>query len=1315
MPKRRSVYPDGPPEDPAGDNYEYFVAAEGNVLERYKNYNGTDGNSPTSFSNSDRGSTNEPDTEDINRDQSMNTIDSYFEYRVPIVRNMTVGNHPFITDVRENVKVQAPDGTEVTTRWIQFKVPIRKEYYENTSFQEYFEAINNIGDLRSIRFMRMLLSGFEQPVVFRFGTLDLVRGDWRQYVSPLNEDIVGNTNTTVDITTVNILENENRIPVNYVLPPGIQREQINNNNTIVRQNEQSLAFRICDLEPMDSRGIFKSVDLDLRQYKNLRMFLHAESIPGQTPLPGEGTLEEYDRRMVAFVRLGTDYTDNYYQIEVPLKPTDYVTSDSNQLSAEAVWIPESNSIEIPVSLLSKLKALTLGQMNFTEALYFDEELNRIDEFTPISSLPGFKKYKLSVKGNPSLATVRALMIGLKNPSTQLGDVLCGEVWFNELRISGIDNKDGWAAIGSMDANVADFATVSANGRISTVGFGALGESPNQRSREDMMEYDVVSSVNAGQLAPKKWGLQIPLSVTFGETKFTPEFDPFYQDLKLEERLNVAERDSQRDSINRQAIDYTQRKSINLIGVTKNKTGSARTYFFSPENFTFSYAYNELNRRNYETEYQEDISLMLGINYGHSFKPIAFNPFKKISIFNGKKYWQWLKEVNLSLLPNSVAFTSNINRMYNSQKFREVYVEGVDAGQQLTLPALRQRNYLFDWSYTHNHDLTRSLKLNFTASGNNIVRTFSENEEEADPSTAGSREIWRSFWNTGEPNQYFQRLTLNYNIPLKYIPFLSFITAKYNYDADFNWQRGPEAFSAVVSADGIPLGQVNTIQNANTKTLTGAISFDRLYSILGVKSKRERKRAASRPVQRNSADTTKTKKKRNKKAFKNALGSVVDVLSKIKRVQLNYSENNGTVLPGYLPTIGFFGGQPRSLLGFAFGSQSDLRYEAARRGWLTGFPNFNQQMRAVHNSRLRISTQLAISKDFLIDINGERNFSEDRAENFQVTNQTYIPQNVNSFGDFAISTILIKTAFKKKDGASNPNFESFRDYRLSVAEKLAAANGLNLSNRNADGFPLGYGKNQQSVLIHSFLGAYSGTPQDKIKLNPIQQIPLPNWNFKYTGLVKTKPLAEIFNRFSMTHAYRATYSLTRFQSNLDFNPEQPLQLDGQDNIIPEQIFGNITLVEEFNPLMRLDVEFKNSLRILAEMKKDRALNLSLDNNLLTEVTGQEFVLGLGYRLSDLRFVTNLAGRRTTLQGDLNLKADVSYRANLTVLRDLEYDNNQVTAGQKILSIKVGADYALSRNLTALFYYDHNFSKFEVSTAFPQTGIRSGITIRYNFGN
>ena len=321
--EEKIFYPNGPDEDPAGDNYQFFLQAQGGIIDRYKNYNGTDGNSPISFSDQNRGSTTEPDTEDINRDQTMNTIDSYFEYKVPIRKGMNVGNHPFVTDVRENINVTLPNGRSITTRWIQFKVPIDKSYYLGTNFKDYYQNINGIEDLRSIRFMRMILKDFETPVIFRFGTLDLVRGDWRRYNKSLNENLIYSSNTTVDISTVNILENENRIPVNYVLPPDIQREQINNNNTIVRQNEQSLSFRVCNLKPMDYRGVFKNVDIDLRQYKKLKMYIHAESIQGNNPLPGEGNFDELDRRLVAFLRIGTDYQDNYYQIEVPLKPTKF--------------------------------------------------------------------------------------------------------------------------------------------------------------------------------------------------------------------------------------------------------------------------------------------------------------------------------------------------------------------------------------------------------------------------------------------------------------------------------------------------------------------------------------------------------------------------------------------------------------------------------------------------------------------------------------------------------------------------------------------------------------------------------------------------------------------------------------------------------------------------------------------------------------------------------------------------------------------------------------------------------------------------------
>ena len=1310
------VYTNGPEEDPAGDNYQFFVSAKGGVLERYKNYNGTQGNSPVAFSDTDRGNTTEPDSEDINRDQSMNTIDSYFEYRIPISKSMGVGNHPFITDVRENVKVAVPNGDEITTRWIQFKIPVQKGYYEDTQFDEYFEAINNIEDLRSIRFMRMVLKGFSQPVVLRFGTLDLVRGDWRRYNQKLNKSLPKNNNTTVDISTVNILENENRIPVNYVLPPDIQREQINNNNTIVRQNEQSMSLRVCDLQPMDYRAVYKNVNVDIRQYKNLKMFLHAESIVGQKPLPGEGTADDYDRRMVAFIRLGTDFLDNYYQVEIPLKPTDYAESSSNKFTADEVWQPESNALEVPIKLLSKLKAAAINNSGLGRVSYFDEEMNPVSEFSPISALPGFKKYKFAVKGNPSLGSIKTLMIGVKNPSQQLGDDLCGEVWFNELRIAGIDSKGGWAAVGAMDANIADLATVAATARISTIGFGSIDQTPNQSNREDMKQYDVVTNINLGKLLPQKWGLQIPLNLNVGETFITPEYDPFYQDILLKDRLDSSKRTSQRDSINNQAIDYTHRKSISLIGVRKNKTGNKPTRFYSPENFDFSYAYNELRHHDYEIKNQTDKNLQLGANYGHSFKPLEINPFRKIRALNRKRYWQWLKELNFNLIPNNIEITSNINRNFSSQRFRQVYMEGVDAARQIPLPDLQLRNYLFDWSYSINHNLTRSLRFNFTASNNNIVRNFFEK----DPNNPLGRvnkslDIWDGIWDTGQTDRHFQSLSLNYKIPLRLIPFLNFIDANYNYTGDFSWQRGSNAMAAVTSEEGQPLGIVNTIQNANTKTLTGSISFDKLYTILGLKSKRSPfDQPFARAAAANNPQAQKQEKKPKKSAFRKGATYLVDVLSSIKRVQFNYSENNGKVIPGYLPNVGFMGTLDPSF-GFTFGSQADVRYEVAKRGWLTNFPNFNEPFVQVHNNKLNISAQINPLKDLIIDLNAERNYSNNLSENYQVRNMDYIALNTNEYGNFGMSTILIKTAFSGGADIVNQNFKNFRDNRLIIANRLAAQNGTSLTDRDKNGFPDGYSKNHQTVLLASFLSAYSGTDPNKISFDPIQSTPLPNWNLKYTGLTKIKSLAKIFNRFSLTHGYRSSYTLTNYQTNLEFDPTQPLLKDKRGNYMTSRFYSNINLAEQFNPLIRLDVEFKNSLKILAEMRRDRTLSLSLDNSLLTEQSGNEYILGMGYRLKDLRIRTNLGGRRITLSGDLNLKADFSYRKNITLLRNLEYDNNQVTAGQTLMSIKFSAGYNLSKNLTSLLFYDHNFSEFAISTAFPQTSIRSGITIRYNFGN
>ena len=1307
-----TIFTNGPPDDPARDNYQYFLQADGGILDRYKRYNGFENNTPVAFSDTDRGNSTEPDTEDINRDQSMNTIDSYFEYRVPINKNMQVGNHPFVTDVRENIRVNAPNGDEYTTRWIQFKVPIQKGYYENTSFDTYFDAINAIDDLRSIRFMRMLLTGFEQKVVLRFGTLDLVRGDWRRYNKPLNEEVLVNSNTTVDITTVNILENENRIPINYVLPPEIQREQINNNNSIIRQNEQSLSFRVFDLQPNDSRGIFKGLNLDMRQYSKLRMFLHAESLPGQETLPGEGSEDEFDKRLVAFIRLGTDYQDNFYQIEIPLKPTSYSKNTSNRFSAEEVWNPESNSIEVSIDLLARLKAMALQQLGMGETLYFDEELNSIHEFSSISKLPGEKKYKFAIRGNPSLGNIKTLMIGVKNPSSQLGDVLYGEVWFNELRISGIDSQDGWAAIGSMDANLADFATFSATGRYSSIGFGSIDMSPNERTREELLQYDIISNVNIGQLAPKKWGLQIPLSFASGETLITPEYDPFYQDIKLQDRLDAANRESQRDSIKNQSIDYTKRKSVSLIGIRKNSSGEVKQRFYSVENFDFSYAYNELRHRDYEIEMQEEFNLLLGTNYGHSFSSKPIEPFKKVKFFNQKKYLQFIQQLNFNLLPSSLQASANVNRILNNQKFRQVYLEGVDASLQRNLPNLQQRNFLFDYNYALSHNFSRSLRLNFNAATSSIIRQ--NNFVEAvmiSPFESEKNALWQGIFNAGEPNNHLQTFSLNYKLPFQYIPFLSFVDATYNYTGNFNWQRGSEALSQVISDDGIQLGIVNTIQNNNSKTINTAFSFSKLYSALGLKPN---SRTPFNTRVKSIIKVNDTLLKNKNSFLKKGLTKLVDVMTLVKRVQASYSENNGSVLPGYLPSVGFAGGMQPSL-GYTLGSQADIRYEAARQGWLTGFPNFNQSFSQMHSSKFKATAQLIPMKGLIVDFNADRDYMESRLENFKVTDQTYIPRNSNVYGNFGMSTILIKTAFNPSRGSKSSNFENFRNYRLQIAERLVQDTFFEDLASNEDGYPLGYGKNQQEVLFYSFLAAYTGASPDRIDLNPMEGAPLPNWNLKFTGLTEIKSISKIFSRLSINHAYRASYTVTNFQSNFDFNPDQPEMTDKLGNIISERLYSNVNLIEQFNPLIRLDMEMNNSLKLVAELRKERAISLSLDNNLITESSGDEYVAGLGYRVKDIRFRTNFGGKKVTLKGDLNIRADVSYRDNVTVLRNLEYDNNQVTAGQRILAIKINADYALSRNLTALFFYDHNFSEFAISTAFPQTSIRSGFTVRYNFGN
>jgi cell surface protein SprA len=1272
--------------DPAGDNYQYYLEANGNILNRYKNYNGMQGNSPVDVTDNNRGNSTTPDVEDLNRDNTMDEINAYYEYGIDIKPNMVVGQN-FITDITPLIKIDAsevPNGVETEVRWIQFKIPVSKP--EST--------IGGISDFRSIRFMRMFMTGFEDEITLRFGALDLVRGEWRRYNNSLDADLTDldpeNDGTDFDIEAVNIEENAPR----YVSPPGVEREQLYNNNTVINQNEQSLALRVKGvngLEAGDSRAAFKNISVDMRQFKNLKMFLHAESVDTTKPL--------LDNEMTGFVRLGNDFTENFYQIEMPLK-----VSANNANTATEIW-PSENSINLALSQLTQLKIQSKGLVLAPGEIYYAPT----DPNT---------KLKIGVRGNPNLGLVRTLMVGLKNNKERISgnptaNTIKGEVWFNELRLSDQDNNGGLAAILNIDTNIADFATLSATGKLSTIGFGTIEQGPNERSREDIQQYNIVTNLSLGKLLPKKWGINLPFNYSVGEEKITPQYDPFSQDILLKQLIDVTADQKEKNNILDRAIDYTKRQSINFIGVKKERGEKQKPHIYDPENLTLSYSYNKEERHNFEIERYTDQQVTTTADYSYSFQPKAIEPFKKSKFFKKSSYWKLLSEFNFNYLPSSINFSTNINRQYNKQQFRQVEVIG------LPLDALYRRNFIFNYNYGFNYNVTKSLKVNFTASSSNIVRNYLNANNEPNNEVT----IWDDYLNAGDPNLHNQQLAVNYELPFNKIPFLSFLKSSYTYTGDYSWQKASESLSNIeISGRNYNLG--NTIQNAGSHKLNATLAMDSFYKYVGL-TKGAKKPNAPKPVAPKPGQKVENKAvvpESSNSVFKDGL---IGLLTSVKNIQGNYTENRGTVLPGYTPGIGFFG-TSKPTLGFVFGSQDEVRFEAAKRGYLTDYKEFNQNFTQISSKTLNFTANMDLFPDFKIDLTADRTYATNYSEQYDVSNDgTYNSRSPYTTGNFAISTTMLKTAFKTSDESQSSPFEDFKNNRIIVANRLAAQNGVdvnNIANIDADGFPKGYGKNSQAVLIPSFLAAYTGLISSTkgedakgVSFNAFRNIPIPNMTIKYSGLMRYKAFKDKFKRFSLQSAYKASYTINSFRSNLDYD-KNPGGIDAGGNLLNKTLIQNINLVEQFSPLLRIDMELKSSIKILAEMKKDRALSMSFDNNLLTEVKGIEYIVGLGYRIKDVTFSTKLADNPTgIIKSDINIKADISYRNSQTIVRNLDYNNNQLSGGQNIWSAKLTADYSLSKNFTAIFFYDHSFSKAVISTSFPITNIRSGITLRYNFGN
>ncbi|WP_299155927.1 cell surface protein SprA [uncultured Tenacibaculum sp.] len=1264
-------------DDPAGDNFQYFrggaiEATDPSVLSRYKNYNGTQGNSPTASQSNEAfptSSTTYPDVEDINKDQTMNPVNSYFEYEVSFNKSDLQLGQNNIIDVKSE-PITLANGSTRTTTWYQFRIPVRNV----TDAQK----INGITDFNSIRFIRMFLTQFKMPVVLRFGELELVRGDWRRYTKVLPNtaapiDLDNTQLNNFEVGVVSIEQNQDR----YKLPPGIQREQLQGTNRIQRQNEQSVTLKVTDLPADQIRTIYKNISIDMRRYKNLRMFLHAEK-------PTAADTQDGD--MVAIIRLGTDLNDNYYEIEKPLE-----LSTSNATSLD-VW-PEANNLEVPLQELANLK--------------INRPTGAGTSITDIFSSVSSNGLKISVRGNPTLAQVRTVMLGVKNAANSNKTA---EVWFNELRAVGFDNKGGWAAVVNADANLADVMNVSLAGRMSTIGFGNVEDRVQQRSIEEIKQYSVATNVQLGKMMPKKWNMQVPMSYSYGEEFRDPKYDPQFQDVELKDALD-------KNPNSKNAQDYTRRKSISFINVKKNKNPESKKKpkFYDVENFSVSYAHNEEFHKDYNIEKYVNKNVMAGASYNFNFKPFVIEPFKKSKTFKSK-YLRFIKDLNINPVPKNIAINSRINRNFNSQQSRNL-IEGLTAQ-----PELIQRRYLFNWDYTIGFDLTKSLQLNFNAANNYIYDSFGVDED---------LEIYDQFFNIGRPDNYHQKLNATYKLPINKLPYLSFITADYGYTADFDWKASAQSNLDLPNGQSVSYVDVvgNMIQNANTHNLNTNIDFGRFYKTLRL-DKLLLKGTKKKPVKKGTvalgskAPTQKAKLKKNASFGHKVMKGMYDVLTSVKRAKISYSQNNGTLLQGYKPSVGFlgrnsYGGGSAPTLGFVFGSQTDILNTAIENGWLVtrtsqndpNQPYYNKNYGKTNYKKLDYNISVKPLKSLTIDLRGNRIQTSNLNQQLDIISDGNggfeQDPNIKPFetGNYSISHFMLGTIFTDNETL----YQNFLDYRTTIASRLSNESGL----PNSPG--AAFMTTGQQAMLPAFIAAYSGNSPNSVSTGIFKNIPIPNWTLRFNGFMKYKWFKKTFSSFTLSHGYKSSYTIGNYTNNLQYDSSTPTNTNTSGNYQPELLLSSATLIDEFSPLVKVDFRMKNSFSFKGEIRRDRSLTLNFNNNTLTDIKGTEFVFGFGYKIRDVKFVTRFTGKKETLKGDINLRADISLRDNLTLIRSVDEQNSQITGGEKLFGLKFIADYNLSSNLTASFYYNHQTFQYAVSTTFPRQSINAGINIIYNLGN
>ncbi|GAB4032381.1 T9SS outer membrane translocon Sov/SprA [Spirosoma jeollabukense] len=1266
--------------DPSGDDFQFYLGEEADqqkyVVARYKKFMGMENNSPENTTTNQYltpASSTLPDIEDLNIDNTINDNEAYYEYEIDLQPGKLEVGQKYIVD-KVTVPSEGAPGGVVT--WYQFRIPVR----------EPARKVGSISGFKSIRFMRMYLTNFAEPVVLRFAELQMEANQYRKYTGDLTQSGLQEVPEPYDanftVSTVNVEENSSTAATVagndkyiYSVPPGYVRDRDYTQVTTVQLNEQSMRMSVTNLRDGDSRGAFRNTNFNLLFRERLKMFVHMHNPDNESG------------QVSAFVRLGTDYTNNYYEIEIPnLIATPPGTSD-----AAAVWptsggLPGGNDLDIALEELINLKADRNRQLTRQTSLAFSE-------------MSASGRYRLTVVGNPDLSSVQSIMIGVRNPK-MAGD---GErpksftIWVDELRANGYDQHAGMAAVGSVSVKLADLATVTASGRVTTFGFGGVQTRIGERALSTTSEFGFSSAISVDKFLPATWGLRIPLYVNFDHRNIDPHFDPLDPDTPLETSLSTKS-EAERDSYRRLVQDNTMRRGYNFSNVRKVKTNpNAKSHFWDIENFAFTYAFNDTKHTNILTQEYLQRQNRGGITYTYAAQPKPFEPFKNVASFEAP-YLRWLKDFNITLLPSLVSIRSDMDRSFIKTQLRssDLTTNGI-------VPQF-EKYFLFNRYYDLTWNLTRNLVLTYHAQANAII-----DEPAGDINTKAKRDsIINSIKQLGRMKNFVQDIRATYRLPLDKIPLLDWMSADAIYGVGYQFQANSFGIADTL---GVPFG--NILRNSRERGITGRVDLIRLYNKIRYLRFVNTPSPVRKNFARNPGDIEDIVQGESK-----VLKNFTRALLTVRGINFSYVIQESTILPGFLPTPRFFGLDRNNApgLGFVLGSQDhNIVYKAADKGWLSPSTVLNTAFQQNITKKFTASTTLEPFKDFRMQINWRLDRTDAYQEYYRPGSQggpfeTFSPVRN---GQFSMSFWSFRTAFIGLRGDNtSPIFDRFESYRKYFVDKLTAANAEKTGK---------YDITSQDVLIPAFFAAYSGQPIEKAQLSPFYNFPLPNWQVAYNGLSGLGFIRKKFSAFTINHSYSSTYSVGNFISNLDYgaayvnlsvqNAPLATSINQQGQFVPVFAMSTITMSEKFAPLIGVQFQTKSRVTGRLEYNQSRDVALSLSNSQVAELSNKDLTASVGFTKQNFRIPFRINGAYKKLKNDLTFSCNVTFRDTRAIQRKLDAEQI-ITAGNVNFQLRPQVSYVVSRRLNFNFYFDRTFNDPLVSNSFRRATTSGGIQVKFN---